>query len=40
MKNLILFIILSFSSLAYSQEVKVKWLDNDGRELDYKYHYW
>ena len=33
MKNLILFIILSFSSLAYSQEVKVKWLDNDGREF-------
>ena len=33
MKNLILFILVTFSTLAYSQGMKIKWEDNDGREF-------
>ena len=33
MKNLILFILVTFSTIAYSQGLKVKWEDNDGREF-------
>ena len=33
MKNLILIILVTFSTLAYSQSMKIKWEDTDGREF-------
>ena len=33
MKNLLFFVVMAFTSLAFSQDVKIKWEDNQGREF-------
>jgi len=33
MKNLLFFIFLASTSIGFSQDVKIKWVDNQGREF-------
>jgi hypothetical protein len=33
MKGLLFFVVMTFSSIVYSQDFKIKWNDNQGREF-------
>ena len=38
MKNLLVLVLMAFSTFAYSQEMKIKWEDSDGREFSITTH--